>query len=155
SGALLERAPGGARWPGAAASAGHATSAGQATSATPSAWAGDAVVPAPRRAPGATPLGRLGDGELRYLALALVLLTGPGVLAMDQLGEVPAAMRTLTILADGLDRSLDGPQLRALFGLAADICADGHIRCVGAVGEWAAGYARETPGVSVVDLGRE
>ncbi|MGW6568848.1 ATP-binding protein [Streptomyces sp. NPDC054975] len=138
--ALLERTPGSDGRPGAA---------------TPAAWTGDALVPAPRRAPVVTPLGRLGDGELRYLALALVLLTGPGVLAMDQLGEVPAAMRTLTILADGLDRSLDGAQLRALFGLAADICADGHIRFVGAVGEWAAGYAREMPGVSVVDLGRE
>ncbi|MEU7036145.1 ATP-binding protein [Streptomyces sp. NPDC046237] len=113
------------------------------------------AIPAPRSAPVVTPLGRLGDGELRYLALALVLLTGPGVLAMDQLAEVPAAMRTLTVLADGLDGCLDGPQLRALLGLAAGICADGHIRLVGAVGEAAAGYARETPGVSVVDLGRE
>ncbi|MEU9706816.1 ATP-binding protein, partial [Streptomyces sp. NPDC047981] len=114
-----------------------------------------AVVPAPRRAPFATPLGRLGDGELRYLALALVLLTGPGVLAMDQLGEVPSAMRTLTVLADGLDRSLDGRQLRALLGLAAGIGAGGHIRLVGSVGEPVARYARETPGVTVVDLGRE
>ncbi|MFD3942701.1 ATP-binding protein [Streptomyces sp. NPDC058579] len=138
--ALLERAPGGAVRPGASGASG---------------WAGAAVVPAPRRAPFATPLGRLGDGELRYLALALVLLTGPGVLAMDQLGEVPAAMRTLTVLADGLDRSLDGRQLRALLGLAADIASGGHIRLVGSVGEPAARYARETPGVSVVDLGRE
>ncbi|MEU6986087.1 ATP-binding protein [Streptomyces sp. NPDC046324] len=113
------------------------------------------AIPAPRSVPVVTPLGRLGDGELRYLALSLVLLTGPGVLAMDQLAEVPAAMRTLTVLADGLDGCLDGPQLRALLGLAAGICADGHIRLVGAVGEAAAGYARETPGVSVVDLGRE
>ncbi|MCT4352420.1 ATP-binding protein [Streptomyces sp. Je 1-79] len=105
--------------------------------------------------PGGTPFGRLGDGELRYLALALVLLTGPGVLAMDQLAEVPAAMRTLTVLADGLDGSLDGPQLRALLGLAAGIGSEGHIRLVGTVGEAAAGYARETPGVSVVDLARE
>ena len=29
------------------------------------------------------PVERLGDGELRYIALALVLLTGPGVLEMD------------------------------------------------------------------------
>ncbi|MGW2014008.1 ATP-binding protein [Streptomyces sp. NPDC001927] len=138
--ALLERAPGAAVRPGPAGAAGRA---------------GGAVVPAPRRAPFATPLGRLGDGELRYLALALVLLTGPGVLAMDQLGEVPAAMRTLTVLADGLDRSLDGRQLRALLGLSADIATGGHIRLVGSVGEPAARYARETPGVSVVDLGRE
>ncbi|WP_175439231.1 ATP-binding protein [Streptomyces vilmorinianum] len=103
----------------------------------------------------ATPLGRLGDGELRYLALALVLLTGPGVLAMDQLGEVPDAMRTLTVLADGFDRGLDRRQFRELLGLATTICAGGHIRLVGAVGETAATGARQTPGVSVVDLSRE
>ncbi|MFF8606300.1 ATP-binding protein [Streptomyces sp. NPDC015346] len=102
-----------------------------------------------------TPLGRLGDGELRYLALALVLLTGPGVLAMDQLAEVPPAMRTLTVLADRLDRGLDRRQLRELLGLAASVCAGGHIRLVGAVGEAAAGGVREVPGVSVVDLSRE
>lgn len=129
--------------------------AGTGTSGAASGVVSRVAIPAPRSAPAVTPLGRLGDGELRYLALALVLLTGPGVLAMDQLAEVPAAMRTLTVLADGLDGSLDGPQLRALLGLAAGICADGHIRLVGAVGEAAAGYARETPGVSVVDLGRE
>lgn len=100
----------------------------------------------------ATPLGRLGDGELRYLALALVLLTGPGVLAMDQLDEVPSAMRALTVLADGLDRGLDARQFRALLDLAATICADGHIRLVGAVGQAAAEDAREVRGVSVVDL---
>ncbi|MEV4944796.1 ATP-binding protein [Streptomyces sp. NPDC053755] len=100
----------------------------------------------------ATPLGRLGDGELRYLALALVLLTGPGVLAMDQLAEVPDAMKTLTVLVDGFDRGLDRRQLHALLGLAGDICADGHIRLVGAIGEAGAAAARETPGVSVVDL---
>ncbi|MFF9018575.1 ATP-binding protein [Streptomyces sp. NPDC014870] len=143
--ALLERAPGDAVRP-APAPAARAAAAG---------WAGGAGVPAPRRTPFATPLGRLGDGELRYLALALVLLTGPGVLAMDQLGEVPPAMRALTVLADGLDRSLDGRQLRALLGLAVDICAGGHIRLVGSVGEPVARYARETPGVTVVDLGRE
>lgn len=101
-----------------------------------------------------TPLGRLGDGELRYLALALVLLTGPGVLAMDQLGEVPDAMRTLTVLADGLDRGLDRRQLRELLDLATTICAGGHIRLVATVGETAAASARETPGVSLVELAR-
>ncbi|MFD9033673.1 AAA family ATPase [Streptomyces sp. NPDC059567] len=102
----------------------------------------------------ATPLGRLGDGELRYLALALVLLTGPGVLAMDQLAEVPDAMRTLTVLADGFDRGLDRRQIRELLGLASTICAGGHIRLVATVGETAAVHARETPGVSVVELER-
>jgi hypothetical protein len=101
-----------------------------------------------------TPLGRLGDGELRYLALALVLLTGPGVLAMDQLAEVPDAMRTLTVLADGWDRGLDRRQLRELLSLTTTICANGHIRLVGTVGEAAVASARETPGVSIVDLVR-
>lgn len=99
-----------------------------------------------------TPLGRLGDGELRYLAFALVLLTGPGVLAMDQLAEVPDAMRTLTVLADGCDRGLDRRQLRELLGLATTICAGGHIRLVATVGETAMAIARETPGVSIVEL---
>ncbi|MBT2508582.1 ATP-binding protein [Streptomyces sp. ISL-98] len=99
----------------------------------------------------ATPLGRLGDGELRYLALALVLLTGPGVLAMDTVAEVPSAMQALTVLADGFDRSLDGTQTRELAALAAAICADGHIRLVGTVADGA--YTRGADGVTVVDLG--
>ncbi|MFB8033056.1 ATP-binding protein [Streptomyces sp. NPDC056004] len=100
----------------------------------------------------ATPAGRLGDGELRYLALALVLLTGPGVLAVDAAGEVPSAMQTLTVLADGLDRDLDGRQLRELLSLALSIGAAGHLRLVGTVTEPGAVRARETPGVTVVDL---
>ncbi|MFF6994580.1 ATP-binding protein [Streptomyces sp. NPDC008313] len=98
-----------------------------------------------------TPLGLLGDGELRYLALALVLLTGPGVLEVDPAGEVPAALQTLTVLADGLDRGLDARQTRELVGLAVRMCGRGHIRLVGAVADasWAAG----TAGVTVVDLG--
>ncbi|MFE7264328.1 ATP-binding protein [Streptomyces sp. NPDC057592] len=100
----------------------------------------------------ATPAGRLGDGELRYLALALVLLTGPGVLAVDAAGEVPSAMQTLTVLADGLDRDLDGRQLRQLLSLALSIGAAGHLRLVGTVTEPGAVRARETPGVTVVDL---
>ncbi|ALO11563.1 ABC-type sugar transport systems, ATPase component [Streptomyces venezuelae] len=101
----------------------------------------------------ATPLGRLADGELRYLALALTLLTGPGVLAMDRIAEVPDAMQSLTLLADGLDRGLDGRQLRELLGLAVSIAADGHIRVAGTVGERGVGEARRTSGVTVVDLG--
>ncbi|MFI5746888.1 ATP-binding protein [Streptomyces sp. NPDC051644] len=100
----------------------------------------------------ATPVGRLGDGELRYLALALVLLTGPGVLAVDTAGEVPSAMQTLTVLADGLDRDLDGRQLRELLDLAVSIGAAGHLRLVGTVTESGAVRARETAGVTVVDL---
>jgi energy-coupling factor transporter ATP-binding protein EcfA2 len=98
----------------------------------------------------ATPIERLGEGELRYLALALVLLTGPGVLAMDQAAEVPPALQSLTVLADGFDRSLDRRQSRELLSLAAAICGEGHIRLVGAVDD--ASYAREAPGVTVVDL---
>ncbi|WP_234342958.1 AAA family ATPase [Streptomyces fulvoviolaceus] len=97
-----------------------------------------------------TALGRLGDGELRYLALALVLLTGPGVLEVDPVGEVPAAMQTLTVLADNLDRGLDVRQRGELLRLAARMCERGHIRLVGAVSDasWAAG----ADGVTVVHL---
>ncbi|MFF1272185.1 AAA family ATPase [Streptomyces marokkonensis] len=100
-----------------------------------------------------TELRRLGDGELRYTALALVLLTGPGVLETDVPGEVPAALRTLTVLADGLDRSLDPAQRTELLRLAARMCARGHIRLAGAVSDasWAAGV----PGVTVVHLDRD
>ncbi|MGQ4362918.1 ATP-binding protein [Streptomyces sp. SAS_272] len=103
------------------------------------------------RAGGGTELARLGYGELRYLALALVLLTGPGVLDVDPAGEVPAAMQTLTLLADGLDRGLDVRQRAELLRLAVRMAERGHIRCVGAVsdGSWAA----RTDGVTVVDLG--
>ncbi|CAM5387428.1 ATP-binding protein OS=Streptomyces alboniger OX=132473 GN=CP975_27620 PE=4 SV=1 [Streptomyces alboniger] len=97
-----------------------------------------------------TPLARLGDGELRYLALALVLLTGPGVLAVDPAAEVPEACQTLTVLADGLDRCLDARQFRALGELAARTCARGHIRLVGAVRGGTAGAP--VAGASVVDL---
>nr|WP_262387226.1 ATP-binding protein [Streptomyces sp. TRM49041] len=99
-----------------------------------------------------TPLGRLGDGELRYLALALVLLTGPRVLAVDQAAEVPGPMQALTVVADGFDRDLDVRQARELTSLAAEICADGHMRLIGAVGETGAGAARECQGAAVVDL---
>ncbi|UUU30343.1 ATP-binding protein [Streptomyces sp. CA-210063] len=100
-----------------------------------------------------TALGLLGDGELRYLALALVLLTGPGVLEVDPVAEVPAALQTLTVLADGFDRALDPWQALELMRLAARMCERGHIRLVGAVSDasWAAGVA----GVTVVDLNRE
>jgi hypothetical protein len=96
-----------------------------------------------------TPLGLLGDGELRYLALALVLLTGPGVLEVDQAGEVPAALQTLTVLADGLDRGLDVRQTGELVRLAARMCERGHIRLVGTVGD--AGAAKAA-GATVVHL---
>ncbi|WP_374211512.1 ATP-binding protein [Streptomyces sp. G3] len=88
-----------------------------------------------------TGLARLGYGELRYLALTLVLFTGPGVLEVDPAGEVPAALQTLTVLADGFDRGLDVDQRAELLRLAARMCDRGHIRFVGAVADasWAAG----------------
>ncbi|GAA2380423.1 biotin transporter BioY [Streptomyces coeruleofuscus] len=97
-----------------------------------------------------TGLRRLGDGELRYIALALVLLTGPGVLEVDPASEVPAALQTLTVLADGFDRNLDVRQRRELLRLAVRMCERGHIRLLGAVSDvsWAAG----TDGVTVVHL---
>ncbi|MGN5380595.1 AAA family ATPase [Streptomyces lasalocidi] len=100
-----------------------------------------------------TELARLGDGELRYLALTLVLLTGPGVLAVDTPGEVPDALRSLTVLADGFDRGLDPDQRRALLWLAARMGERGHIRCLGAVsdGSWVTGVR----GVTVVHLDRD
>ena len=100
-----------------------------------------------------TELGRLGDGELRYLALALVLLTGPGVLEVDPVGEVPAAMQTLSVLVDGFDRGLDPGQRGELAGLAARMCERGHIRVVGAVSD-VAGVA-EGDSVTVVHLERD
>ncbi|GAA3798453.1 ATP-binding protein [Streptomyces chiangmaiensis] len=97
-----------------------------------------------------TPLNLLGDGELRYLALALVLLTGPGVLAVDPVGEVPAALQTLTVLADRFDRCMDRRQVRELLQLAARMSERGHVRLVGAVSD--ASGAAEVDGVTVVDL---
>ncbi|MFF8536241.1 AAA family ATPase [Streptomyces sp. SAS_267] len=97
-----------------------------------------------------TPLGLLGDGELRYLALALVLLTGPGVLEVDPAGEVPAAFQSLTVLADGFGRGMDARQAGELVRLAARMCERGHIRLLGAVTDGT--HALGTAGVTVVDL---
>jgi hypothetical protein len=97
-----------------------------------------------------TEVARLGDGELRYLALTLVLLTGPGVLDVDAPGEVPDALRTLTVLADGFDRALDPSQRRALLRLASRMSERGHIRCVAAVSD--ASWVGGTEGVTVVHL---
>jgi energy-coupling factor transporter ATP-binding protein EcfA2 len=98
----------------------------------------------------ATPIGRLGEGELRYLALALVLLTGPGVLDVDPATEVPAARQALAVLADGFDRCLDRRQTRELAELAVRMCGRGHIRVVGTVRDTEA--VRGLAGVTVVDL---
>ncbi|MER7822896.1 ATP-binding protein [Streptomyces sp. NPDC096097] len=106
------------------------------------------------RGPGrpATELARLGAGELHFLALALVLLTGPGVLAMDPAAELLSARQALTVLADGFDRGLDGRQSAELLRLAQLSCGRGHIRLVAAVGESTAAAARHLPGVAMVDL---
>ncbi|MGW4272154.1 AAA family ATPase [Streptomyces seoulensis] len=95
---------------------------------------------------------RLGDGELRYAALALVLLTGPGVLEVDSAGEVPEALQTLTVLVDGLDVGLDPRQRAALLGLAGRMCERGHIRLAGAVSDGT--WTGEEPAARVVDLVR-
>ncbi|MFJ3877387.1 ATP-binding protein [Streptomyces sp. NPDC090077] len=106
------------------------------------------------RGPGrpATGLDRLGAGELRFLALALVLLTGPGVLEVDPAAELLSARQALTVLADGLDRGLDRRQAAELLRLAVLCGGRGHIGLVAAVGEDTAGTGRGVPGVSVVDL---
>ncbi|WP_416371253.1 ATP-binding protein [Streptomyces sp. MB09-01] len=100
----------------------------------------------------ATELARLGAGELRFLALALVLLTGPGVLAMDPAAELLSAQQALTVLADGFDRGLDRRQSAELLRLALLSGSRGHIRLVAAVGEETAATARRLPGVAMVDL---
>ncbi|MGK5545518.1 ATP-binding protein [Streptomyces sp. URMC 127] len=107
-----------------------------------------------RKAGDGTPLERLGDGELRYLALCLVLMTGPGVLDMDPVGEVLQARQALTVLADGFDRCLDARQARELLTLAVRMGERGHVRLVGAVRGTGNGGA-PADGVSVVDLGGE
>lgn len=84
---------------------------------------------------GAMPVERLGDGELRYIALALVLMTGPGVLEVDPAADVLPAQQALTVLADGFDRCMDRRQAAELLRVAVRMCARGHIRLVGAVGD--------------------
>ncbi|RKT07422.1 hypothetical protein BX286_5483 [Streptomyces sp. 3211.6] len=146
--------PGGA---GAGAGAGVGTGAGGVGAALGPGGAGRAgglVAAVLERGDGrpATEFARLGDGELRFLALALVLLTGPGVLAVEPAAELLSARQALTVLSDGLDRGLDRRQTAELLRLALLSGERGHIRLVAAVGEDTAGTARELPGVSVVDL---
>ncbi|MFE8009560.1 AAA family ATPase [Streptomyces sp. NPDC057418] len=131
----------------------HTGCAGQVTGLTVERLADGRVQARTERGPGhSTPLGRLGDGELRYLAFALVLLTGPHVLVVDPAAEVPSAMQSLTVLADGFDRSLDARQRGELLALATSICAAGHTRLLATVTEATAASARGTEGVTVVDL---
>ncbi|MEV0603795.1 ATP-binding protein [Streptomyces sp. NPDC050315] len=100
---------------------------------------------------GALPVDWLGDGELRYLALALVLLTGPGVLAVDAVAEVLPARQVLTVVVDGLDRCLDRRQSAELLALAVRMAARGHIRLLGTVTD--APAAARLPEVGVLHLG--
>ncbi|PIM69906.1 biotin transporter BioY [Streptomyces sp. JV178] len=155
---LAEPAPGGTGHgdaPRAAHGAGHGVGHGRGRGPGHGCGAGPALVRAVLdRGDGVrTPLALLGDGELRYLALALVLFTGPGVLEVDPVAEVPAALQTLTVLADGLDRCLDPHQRAQLLCVAARMGERGHIRLVGAVSDasWAAGVS----GATVVHLDRE
>ncbi|EST37368.1 hypothetical protein N566_13455 [Streptomycetaceae bacterium MP113-05] len=101
----------------------------------------------------ATPVDRLGDGELRYLGLALVLLTGPGVLNVDPVEGMLPARQALAVLADGLDRGLDRRQSAELLALTARMCRRGHIRMLGTVHD--APDPAQVPEATLVDLGRE
>lgn len=99
---------------------------------------------------GLTPLDRLGDSELRFLAMALVLLTGPGVLEMDQGVEVPAALRAMMVVADGLDSGLDRVQTTTLLSVARRATERGHVRLLGTAHD---AEAVQGDGVTVIRLG--
>lgn len=110
------------------------------------------VIAAVDRGPlGRVPVDRLGDGELRFLALALVLLTGPGVLDVDTSTEVLPAGQVLTVLGDGLDLGLDRRQARELLRLAGLAAERGHIRLLGTVQD--PSCAEGLDGVSLMGLG--
>ncbi|WP_225849399.1 AAA family ATPase [Streptomyces sp. HPF1205] len=114
----------------------------------------EAVIAAVDRGPlGTVPVDRLGDGELRFLALALVLLTGPGVLDVDTSTELLPAGQVLTVLGDGLDLGLDRRQTRELLRLAVLAGARGHIRLVGTVQD--VSCAEGMGGIRVTGLGAD
>ncbi|MEU9124647.1 biotin transporter BioY [Streptomyces sp. NPDC048506] len=127
---------------------------GDGGSVGPQAWPGarEAGVRAvvDRGVLGELPVEQLGDGELRFLGLALVLLTGPGVLAMDPAGEIPSAQQQMTVVADGMDRCMDPRQARELTSLAVRMAERGHVRVLGTVRDPAA--AEGLPGVQVLHL---
>ncbi|MCZ4119275.1 AAA family ATPase [Streptomyces sp. H39-S7] len=111
------------------------------------------VIAAVDRGPlGLVPVDRLGDGELRFLAIALVLLTGPGVLEVDTSAELLPAAQVLTVLSDGFDLGMDRRQTRELLALAGMAADRGHIRLVGVVHD--AAVAEGLGGVSVIDFVR-
>jgi energy-coupling factor transporter ATP-binding protein EcfA2 len=115
----------------------------------------EAVLAAVDRGPllGPTPVDRLGDGELRFLALALVVLTGPGVLAMDQSAEVLPARRAMTVLVDGLDSGLDAVQTRELLSLAVRASERGHVRLAATAHDAGRLAAEGLEGISVISAG--
>ncbi|MFF7413490.1 biotin transporter BioY [Streptomyces lydicus] len=155
--------------PGAGVTASRMTASGVAgagaTAAVPAAGRGGTVGAQPggglgeagvqvvldRGVLGEMPVEQLGDGELRFLALALVLLTGPGVLAMDPAGEIPSAHQQMTVMADGMDRCMDRRQARELVSLAVRMAERGHVRLLGTVRD--PSVADGLPGVQVLHLG--
>ncbi|MDF9816165.1 ATP-binding protein [Streptomyces sp. SPB162] len=111
------------------------------------------VIAAVDRGPlGLVPVDRLGDGELRFLGIALVLLTGPGVLEVDTSAELLPAAQVLTVLSDGFDLGMDRRQSRELLSLAGMAAERGHIRLLGVVHD--ASVAEGLSGVSVIDFAR-
>ncbi|MFE6738289.1 biotin transporter BioY [Streptomyces tubercidicus] len=137
---------------GGAAGAGVAAGPGGASGARAGAASGAGVRAVLDRGElGELPVEQLGDGELRFLGLALVLLTGPDVLAMDPVGEVPSAHQQMTVLADGMDRCMDPRQARELVSLALRMTERGHVRLLGTVRDPSA--AEGLPGVQVLHLG--
>ncbi|WP_274912785.1 biotin transporter BioY [Streptomyces sp. WZ-12] len=143
------------RQPDAATAADAATTGGTGDGAAPDGQ-GPSGPPAlrtvlDRGALGEMPVEQLGDGELRFLALALVLLTGPGVLAMDPAGEIPSALQQMTVMADGMDRCMDRRQARELVSLAVRMADRGHVRLLGTVRD--PSVADGLPGVQVLHLG--
>ncbi|MFI1500888.1 biotin transporter BioY [Streptomyces platensis] len=131
--------------------AGAAVPAGPGGTAVPRAGAAGVRAVLDRGELGELPVEQLGDGELRFLALALVLLTGPEVLAMDPVGEVPSAHQQMTVMADGMDRCMDPRQARELVSLARRMTDRGHVRLLGTVRD--PSVAEGLPGVQVLHLG--
>ncbi|MCB5906554.1 biotin transporter BioY [Streptomyces pinistramenti] len=142
--------------------AGQARGRTDTTGTTGAPGRGRALVPAPRASSGLQavldrgtwgmmPVDQLGDGELRYLGLALVLLTGPGVLDMDPVGEIPSAFQQMTVVADGMDRCMDDRQAGELVSLAVRMARRGHVRLLGTVRDPA--VAEGLPDVQVLRLG--
>jgi hypothetical protein len=84
---------------------------------------------------GRTTADRLGSGVLRFLAMATVLLTGPGVLQMESTAEVPDAHRLLTVLAEDLGAGLTAAQAQELLRLADEVSRRGHVRVLAATQE--------------------